>query len=281
MGKHAFLIMAHNQFKTLEWLIASLDDPRNDIFIHFDKKVKSIPTLNRKNGKLIVLKSRVNVIWGDVSQIKAEYVLFKSAFSEGEYDYYHLISGTHFPLCSQDEIHSWYDGLYGQSVLKKVPVSDDEVKMRFGLYHYFLSHLVDKRPWVNKAYHFGWRAVLSVQKKTGIHRDTSFIKGKASQWCSLTEDAVKLILESEKMSMKRFSHSFCCDEFFVMSVIEGRLPILYDDRICFVKFINTTPKLLSVNDYDELISSGALFARKMSDANADLCERLFNRIVKS
>ena len=66
-----------------------------------------------------------------------------------------------------------------------------------------------------------------------------------------------------------------------MSVIEGRLPILYDDRICFVKFINTTPKLLSVNDYDELISSGALFARKMSDANADLCERLFNRIVKS
>ena len=36
--KHAYLILAHNEFEVLRKLISALDDPRNDIFIHFDEK---------------------------------------------------------------------------------------------------------------------------------------------------------------------------------------------------------------------------------------------------
>lgn len=39
--KHAYLIIAHNDFDILEKLLVLLDDDRNDIFIHIDKKVKS------------------------------------------------------------------------------------------------------------------------------------------------------------------------------------------------------------------------------------------------
>ena len=35
---HAYMIIAHNQFELLERLIAALDDERNDIYIHIDKK---------------------------------------------------------------------------------------------------------------------------------------------------------------------------------------------------------------------------------------------------
>ncbi len=38
MGKHAYLIMAHNQWECLFELLKALDDPRNDIFLHIDKK---------------------------------------------------------------------------------------------------------------------------------------------------------------------------------------------------------------------------------------------------
>ena len=38
MGKHAFLIMAHNQFDLLEMLIKLLDDAENDFYIHIDAK---------------------------------------------------------------------------------------------------------------------------------------------------------------------------------------------------------------------------------------------------
>ena len=40
MGKHAYLIMAHNQAELLKKLVQCLDHERTDIFIHIDKKAK-------------------------------------------------------------------------------------------------------------------------------------------------------------------------------------------------------------------------------------------------
>ena len=36
--KHAYLIMAHNNWKILEKLLILLDDKRNDIYLHIDLK---------------------------------------------------------------------------------------------------------------------------------------------------------------------------------------------------------------------------------------------------
>ena len=41
MEKHAYLIIAHNNFYILEKLLRLLDDERNDIYIHIDKKVNN------------------------------------------------------------------------------------------------------------------------------------------------------------------------------------------------------------------------------------------------
>ena len=226
-----------------------------------------------------MIENRVDVRWGDVSQIKAEYALYKSAFQEGQYAYYHLISGTHFPLKSNDDLHGWFNSCNGACVLRQVPLSEEEIQMRFGLYHYFLKHLVSKNKVVNKAYHLGWRMMLSIQKRLGIKRDTSFIKGKASQWCSLNENAVKLLLLNEAASLKRFRRSFCCDEFFVQSVIEGTgIPVAYDNRICYIEFRWTTPVKFSEEDFDKLMASDALFFRKLIDSNISLAKKIEQHI---
>lgn len=275
MSRHAFLIMTHNQFLTLKELVSVLDDERNDIYIHFDKKVKSIPELHTSHSRLVILKDRVNVIWGDVSQIQAEYALFKAAFHPDRYAYYHLISGVHFPLVSNETLHRWFGTCGGACVLREVPLPEGEIQLRFGLYHYFLKHLVSRHRFVNKAYHLGWRAVLRLQKFFKIKRDTSFIKGKASQWCSLTGDAVQLLLSEEKESLRRFRRTFCCDEYFVRSVIENAgIPIVYDDRICYLEFVRTTPRPFTIEDYDQLAASGAFFFRKMTDENMALARKI-------
>ncbi len=273
--KHAYLIMAHDQFLTLQELVSVLDDGRNDIYVHFDKKVREIPALQTRHSRLFILDDRVDVIWGDVSQIKAEYALYKVAFEPGRYSYYHLISGVHFPLMSNDGLHDWFSACHGTCILREEPLPDEEIQMRFGLYHFFLKHLISRNHFVNKAYHLGWRSMLCLQKALGIKRDTSFIRGKASQWCSLNEDAVKLLLSNEKTALKRFRRTFCCDEFFVRSVIEeAGIPIVYDDRICYVDFVHTTPKKFSEKDYSTLVASGALFFRKMTDANLGLAKKI-------
>lgn len=40
MEKHAYLIMAHGNFRILRCLLELIDDFRNDIFIHIDAKVR-------------------------------------------------------------------------------------------------------------------------------------------------------------------------------------------------------------------------------------------------
>lgn len=72
--KHAWLIIAHNEFGILQRLVSMLDDERSDFFIHFDKKVKVLPEITVEKGRLFILENRVDVHWGSVSQIETELV---------------------------------------------------------------------------------------------------------------------------------------------------------------------------------------------------------------
>ena len=43
MGRHAYLVMAHNEFELLGQLLELLDYEENDIYLHIDKKVIDFP----------------------------------------------------------------------------------------------------------------------------------------------------------------------------------------------------------------------------------------------
>ena len=93
LEKHAYLIIAHNEFYLLKQLIEVLDDVRNDLYIHVDKKVKNFDfeEIKRlvKQSQLYFTK-RIKVAWGADSMVKCEYILLKEAFQR-RYQYYHLL----------------------------------------------------------------------------------------------------------------------------------------------------------------------------------------------
>lgn len=47
--KHAFLIIAHNEYPVLEVLLSMLDDERNDIYLHIDKRATELFQQNKKS----------------------------------------------------------------------------------------------------------------------------------------------------------------------------------------------------------------------------------------
>lgn len=113
MRKHAYLVIAHNNFQQLEFLLSLLDDEKNDIFLLIDKKseisASVLKSLNEScNKSIFTLVERVKINWGGYSQIKAELILLKAAV-HNNYSYYHLISGSDLPLFSQDYIHEFFD----------------------------------------------------------------------------------------------------------------------------------------------------------------------------
>lgn len=97
VNKHAYLIMAHGNFELLEKLLRQIDDPRNDIYIHIDKKVAHFDFYYFQRicvySQVIFTNKRINVKWGHSSQVKTEMSLYEMA-AQRQYAYYHLISGV-------------------------------------------------------------------------------------------------------------------------------------------------------------------------------------------
>ena len=100
MKKHAYLIIAHNNWKILERLLILLDDNRNDIYLHIDRKSDLINFSNNVHNANLSVFHEIDVRWGDVSQIQVELLLFNAAYCKGSYSYYHLISGSDLPINS-------------------------------------------------------------------------------------------------------------------------------------------------------------------------------------
>ena len=143
MSRHAYLIMAHNHFDFLKELLACLDDSRNDIYLHIDKKAGPF---DKSGFSDIVKKSRLyfterlDVHWGGYSQIACELLLLKSAVSrhpQGVYTYYHLLSGADLPLKSQNEIHTFFERHAGKEFLAFDPQVSQKTRERVSLWHFF------------------------------------------------------------------------------------------------------------------------------------------------
>ena len=110
--KHAFLIMAHDNWKILARLIKKLDHIDNDIYLHIDAKAtiadaqKEIKDTCRFSK--IYYVERIDASWGGYSLVQCEMSLFDEA-SKKKYDYYHLLSGIDFPIKPMKEIHYFFE----------------------------------------------------------------------------------------------------------------------------------------------------------------------------
>ena len=120
MQKHAYLIMSHNDFYILEKLLRLLDDRRNDIYVHIDKKVKNFDFKYFKkickHSEVKFIK-RIKVYWGGYSQVQCELNLLEEAI-KNNYEYYHLLSGVDLPLKKQDNIHIFFKQNNGKEFIR-------------------------------------------------------------------------------------------------------------------------------------------------------------------
>jgi len=112
--KHAFLILAHNNWLQLKELIQALDDKDFILFVHIDKRAKSFNIddfKNITNFSEVYFFSEFKCYWGGYSLVESELFLLKKA-SKIHFDYYHLLSGSDYPIKSNKYIvHRTTDGL--------------------------------------------------------------------------------------------------------------------------------------------------------------------------
>ena len=277
--RHAYLVLAHHEFALLQTLIGCLDDARNDIYVHIDRKVRELPELHARQARLTVLERRVDIRWADYSMVEAEFALFAAALKDGPHAYYHLLSGVDLPLKNQDHIHAFFEEHAGQEFIGyTLTQMTPETVRRMQRWHLFPRHFSRRRD-IYSAFR---SACLRGQELLGIKRNRGIVFTKGSQWVSLTEAMVQYILGQEDQVRKVFTHTFVPDECVMQTLCwnspyRDRLHSTASDGEGCMRLIGWRGSELvdwSAADYDTLAASPALFARKFNSADPAFIQRI-------
>lgn len=281
--KHAYLILTHGEFEVLKLLIASLDDFRNDIYIHFDKKVEKLPNLETKRSRLVVLDKRVSVSWGDVSMLEAEMNLFEKASNEGSYMYYHLLSGVDMPIKSQDCIHDFFYRHKGKEFIGFSQGDlTKELYRKIGVYHPFPKKFRGDKGFMLQLTRAVRSAIVSVQVKLKIARQDVYRLKKGPQWISITHDFLLFLLKNKSEVMRKYRNTFCADEVFVQTLcwnsqFRNKIYYLKDPLKGCMRTIRWQDNHIidwQDSDFDVLMKSDALFARKFNRDNLEIVQKI-------
>lgn len=292
MGKHAYLIMAHNQVEVLRVLIELIDDVRNDIFLHVDKKAdfSSADIMDVPRKSKIYMVSSLDVKWGAPSQIKCSLSLFQKACETEKYDYYHLLSGVDLPLKTQDQIHDFFELNRGKQF---VSFDDDNLignahRVRYKWY------LQEKKGYKEKnIFNVMDKAFIWAQKIfRADFRDKNIQYKLGSEWCSLSDDFVRYLVDSQEEIHRLFGHSAAGDEMYIQTMLynsEDYKAQLYEENIkeANLRYINfgngwASPQIIRKEDIPHLLHSKYLFARKFDyETNPDAVELIKKELLQN
>lgn len=282
--KQAYLIMAHTNLNQLCRLVSVLDHENNDIFIHADLKwvdfnVDVVQDYCKKSNLFFV--KRLDVVWGAYSQIECEMNLFTKAVETSDYVYLHLISGFDFPLRPIEQINKFFEENYPAQFVYFDRKNNSELALqRCREYHIFQKYAGRKKnaPSLIKKIE---DLSLGIQRKIGInrHRKKCFSQfGKGANWVSITGEFANYLIRKNKEIEKSFCYSVCCDEVFLHTVLKSSPYYVdvfkadYRDKnnhlytnMVYTDWERGRPYTFRTEDYEELISSPYLFARKFDE----------------
>lgn len=290
LSKHAYLIIAHNNFNQLKLLIELLDDARNDIYLHIGKDAKNIDvstfTSICKHANLYLADKRLAGCWGDKSLVDITILLLKQATNTNQYEYYHLLSGVDLPIKSQDYIHDFFSNNSGYEFVHFVRDMDintpyrERIEERVRYYHLFLplQHFRKCKGLIKKGGIFSHSLLdslsMRIQKFIKINRLSKyeFTIFYGAQWFSITHNFALYILEKQTSIDELIKYSLCSDEIVIQTTIMNSS---FKEKISpygYMRHIDWNrggPYTFRSSDLEELLQSDKLFARKF-DENIDM-----------
>lgn len=291
MANHAYLVLCHTNFEQLILLLRLLDDYRNDIYIHIDKKTTGFSQTEIKSSiekSNVFFVKPIKVSWGGDSMIRAEMELLSEA-SKKEYQFYHLLSGLDLPLKSQDHIHTFFQKhpQVNYVSIDNYPNDSDNIYLDRVKYYYPFQNKIGRNSGIiAAAYYYLQNICLKIQKLTKINRTNNnlvFVKG--GQWFDITHKAVIYVLSEFKKNKKNYRNTICGDEIFLQTILYNS-PLketICTDSLRLIDWNRGQPYTFTSEDYDMLMNSAEnkLFARKF-DVNIDeeIVRRIFTCLDK-
>ncbi|MCA5004120.1 beta-1,6-N-acetylglucosaminyltransferase [Sphingobacterium bovistauri] len=282
-SKHAFLIIAHHEFEVLQKLIEAIDDSRNDIYIHFDERVNVLPVLRVKQAKLYVLENRKSIYWGDFSQIEVELLLLRESSNNKTYLYYHILSGVDMVLWGMSRFHDFFVRNSGKEFIGFSTYDyRNEVEKKVQLYHLFPKNFRND----NFMFKIVRSTYIRLQILFRLKRNEGVNFKKGTNWVSITDPFVTYILSETETIDSLYRYTFCADEIYKHTLCwnssfrENIFNVADEGNgsLRMVKWKNGQIEDWSLDEFEKLINSGKIFARKFVNSDIELVDHILNKI---
>jgi len=241
-----------------------------DVYVHIDKR--SSAKIDEHNNVFVYKKFRT--YWGSFNFVRAILYLLQQAYRKG-YDRYILISGQDLPIKTNAEINEFFSNNNREYIwMQKMPVEGLVDNGGFDrVAHYHPNPFHRNRSAFSRGLYKLINSVFAVYSKIKPRTiDYEFYKG--TTWWNLTHKCVSGILSfinENSLYSNRFRWTCICDEIFfhtIVSQIEGTTVV--NNALRYIDWVSGPeyPRTLRLDDYERIITSDALFARKF-DMNVD------------
>jgi hypothetical protein len=285
--KIAFLIMAYKNPEQLGRLIQNLNSKYSVFYIHIDKKSNMsefrdvLSILN--NHVEINLLPRFNSYWRGPGIIYAILQGLRIALKDKNINRIVLLSGQDYPIKSLSYIFDFYEKYAGKNFISyfKLPSNNwfNGGLIRINNYHFRMFGKTFISPPVSDPVHLYSKIFYKIVRICFI-KPREFPKGLVpyggfAHWQITAESAKEILdfVDKRPEYLKFHKYSWVPDELFFQTILlnsknDAILDSFINNDLTYYKWIKNKPQaeILRVNDYDEIISSNKLFARKF-----DLC----------
>lgn len=286
--KHAILITAYKDFQQLADLVDEFPAADYNVYIHIDKKSKVEEKvisnlLSNENVKCVERKYVIN--WGGLNHLNAFLHLSRIALQDAENIYFHAITAQDFPLkntkyfnqllLSQDGDQKGYMEFF------PLPTSQWKNGGMDRLEYYYLNTYFNHFTKIGRAI---IKRAVDIQKKFHIKREVQFkekLYGGATYW-TLPRNILQYVIDfTEKKPdiYRRLRNVMVAEEFYFQTVLMNSVHAnnMINDSLRFMDWEHGNdygPAFLTIANYEEIINSNKLFARKIATDQQQLIAKL-------
>lgn len=141
----------------------------------------------------------MDVRWGDISVVDAEFALFDEAYRRGEYSYYHLLSGVDMPLKTQNYIHRFFEKNAGKEFVGYYQGNiSKEIDRKVCRWHLFPKSFKETEGGLAVTKRVLRAGCVRLQSLLGIRRNKDINFRKGTQWLSISNELVGYLLQQQK-----------------------------------------------------------------------------------
>lgn len=274
--RQAVLITAYHDYEQLERL-ADYFDSDFEVFVHLDRRSPRLPNDLASRTNFHVYR-RYRVRWGSVNHLRAILLLMKSALECQDVVFFHLITGSDYPIPSLSEFKRFCESHRHENFLEFFKLPRPLWGGEDGLAR--VNYYWPQR-WLQpaKSGSMGGRLtnlIVKLQRKLGMRRRFRFFNGNlfgGGTYWSVSREAVNYaitFLKDHPNYLRRFRGTKIAEEICLPTLWANSGLPLTNNPLRYIEWgTEASPPVLTEKSYDKIISSGCLFARKMDSTLSD------------